>query len=281
MQIRRGSWILTFVVPLVLTGGPSPGGADAVEDAVPGFADGLSGRDIYERVLENRFESYEQVSELLSGDRGGSEQGSRLTMAWQDFRDAEREAVRGVESKTMVRYTHPQELRYSGYLIINNDERASDQFVYLASRRRVRRVNLRGEAIFGTDFSFEDVVPRELDEATYRRLPDEPVDGIPCYVVEATPLPENKSEYSRFVTYVEKDRYVPLRTRYWSDAGVEVKRLEVDPAAIEQHADVHVPMRMTMRHLLHESHTRLVVTELEPNPDFSQSRFDLRRLEGH
>jgi hypothetical protein len=77
-------------------------------------------------------------------------------MTWKNFREND-EPVRGVLSKTLVKYTHPFDLRFSGYLIVNNHQRHNDQFVYLNSSRRIRRVNLRGEAVFGTDFTFEDV----------------------------------------------------------------------------------------------------------------------------
>jgi hypothetical protein len=255
--------------------------APALPDALPPEA-GLGGREIYERVLRNRFDAYVQVSALVSGDRGGAEQESRLRMMWRSFRDGDERPTRGVLSKTLVRYTDPFDLRSSGYLIVSNHERPSDQFVYLASARRIRRVNLRGEAIFGTDFTFEDVVPREVEDSSYRRLPDELVEDVPCYVVEVTPLPHVDSEYSRFQVYVEKAHSVPLRTRYWDDRGLEVKELRADPARIREFDGVWVPMAATMRNLQLETFTRLRVEELRPNPpDLRPADFDLRRLEGH
>jgi hypothetical protein len=107
----------------------------------------LTGRDVYERVLENRFSSYLQESVLVSGDRAGNDQETRLRMWFKSFRSRDGEARSGdLLSKTLVKYTHPFDIRHSGYLIINNLDRPSDQFVYLPSHRRVRRVNLRGEA---------------------------------------------------------------------------------------------------------------------------------------
>ena len=131
------------------------------------------------------------------------------------------------------------------------------------------------------DFSFEDVIPRELEHAAYQRLPDELLDGVPTFVVEAIPNSEMRSEYSRFLIYVEKQRFVPLRTRYWDDRGIETKELRVEHASIEMVENVWVPKRMTMRNLRYESYTDLVVTEVEPNPLLDRTVFDLRRLEAH
>ncbi|MGH0035231.1 MAG: outer membrane lipoprotein-sorting protein [Myxococcota bacterium] len=242
----------------------------------------LDGRAIYNRVLENRFRSYIQLSSLVSGDRAGNDQETRLRMWFKSFQNGTlREAEPYTLSKTLVKYTHPFDVRHSGYLIINNDERPNDQFVYLATNRRVRRVNLRGEAVFGTDFSFEDVIPKELGDADYTRLPDSTVNGVPCFVVEAIPKPYRRSEYSKLEIHIEKERSVPLRTRYWDERGLQVKRLAVERASIELIEKLWVPRRMTMEHLQLESYTTLTVVEIEPNAELHRTMFDLRRLEGH
>jgi hypothetical protein len=242
----------------------------------------LDGEAVYSRVLENRFDSYIQLSSLVSGDRAGNDQETRLRMWFQSYRNGDRlEGEPHALSKTLVKYTHPFDVRHSGYLIINNDQRPNDQFVYLATNRRVRRVNLRGEAVFGTDFSFEDVIPKELGDADYTRLADSTVDGVPCFVVQAVPRPYRRSEYSKLEIHVEKERAVPLRTFYWDERGLQVKRLAVNRAAIERIEDIWVPRHMTMEHLQLESYTTLRVVEIEPNAVMTRTMFDLRRLEGH
>lgn len=242
------------------------------------FADGLSGRAIYERVAANRFSSFAQESVLVSADRVGRVQESRFSMKWKNFSD---EDGREILSKTLVKYTYPFDLRYSGYLIQVNRGRPNDQFVYYPSRRRVVRVNLRSEAVYGTDFSFEDIVPREPQDFDYRRLPDEDVDDIPVQVVELFPREFVDSEYSKIRVYVERERPVVLRARYWDAAGVAVKEFAASPTDVRRYGETWVVMAGTMRNLLLESWTRLEVAELEPNPDFDREAFDLRRLEGH
>jgi len=291
MRRRAAMLLLAGLLALVGAGlGPAARADEADPEPFPLPAqDELTGRDIYERVVENRFDAYVQESTLVSGDRGDRTQSTKLRMHWRDFRDGNGDGRdddggnedEGVLSKTLVKYTHPFDIRHSGYLIINHAERANDQFVYLPTRRKIRRVNLRGEAVYGTDFSFEDVVPREVQDSTYRRLPDEQVGDRRTYVVEAHPKDTADSEYSRFRVYVDPETFVPLRTRYWDDADLEVKRLEVDPDSIREYDGIFVPMAMTMHNLQLDTWTTLRVTALEPNPDLHHSTFDLRRLESH
>lgn len=266
---------------LVLLLAPPAGAAGPGEDAEASSEErSLTGREIYQCVVENRFDSYAQTARLVSGDRGGSEQESEIRVTWRSFR-GEEAGEGGVLSKTMVRYTEPFDLRYTGYLIVNNRDRSNDEFVYLPARRRVRRVNLRREAVFGTDFTLEDLVPREIEDASYERRPDRKVEGRRVHVVEATPKPSADSQYSRFVLHVERDRCVPLLTRYWNRKGVKVKELVAPPEEIEEHAGVWVPMELVMRNLRLESYTRFEVEELVPNPDLGRAHFNIRRLESH
>lgn len=239
--------------------------------------DELTGKEIYQCVLDNRFTSYIQHSSLLSGDRGGATQLSTLRMTWRSFRELEKKVL----SRTLVKYLDPFDLRFSGYLIQNNNMRANDQFVYLAASRRVRRVNLRREAIFGTDFTFEDVVPKEIEDGDYERLPDKIVDGTPVYAVEVTPREHANSDYSRYLVHVEKQHCVPLLTLYWDEKGIEIKNLSAPFEKVQEIEGVYVPMELTMRHLQLDTFTTLTITDLEPNPKLHRKIFDLSRLESH
>ena len=114
----------------------------------------LTGRDIYQRVLDNQFQTFKQETTMSSGDSGGHLQATRIRMWFQNTRDSKNQPRSGVVvSKTLVRYLDPFDLRHTGYLVINNLSRRNDQYVYMNSSKQVRRVDLHGEAVFGTDFS--------------------------------------------------------------------------------------------------------------------------------
>ena len=260
------------------THSPTPGPRAEGEPSHKSDAE-LSAREIYQRVLDNRFESYQQVSKLVSSDRAQRSQATVFHMWFQSFRGPDDEPLDGVvTSKAMVRYTEPYDLRHSGYLVIHKLDHPDDQFIYRSSNRLVRRVNLRGEQVFGTDFSFEDVIPREIDDARYERLPDTKEDGIDCFVVRAIPKRSAHSEYSRFEVTVDKRRSIPLHIRDWDNRRVEIKELHTAPADVERIEGVFVPMKSRMTNLREDSYTELVIAEIHPNIRISKSRFDPRRL---
>jgi hypothetical protein len=239
----------------------------------------LSADAIYQRVLENRFDASVQELALVSGDRGGHEQALSLQMLWRRYPDASPEGEEGVQSRTLVRYLEPGDMRGAGYLIINKRDDPDDQFMYVKSLRRVRRVSLRNETVIGTDLSVEDIVPREMHDATYARFADGAVQGRSCYVIEAIPRAEADSVYSKFLLYVETLHFVPIRTRYWDRGGVEIKRLDAEAESIREIDGIWVPLRASMRHLLDESWTRLRIELLSPNPDLPKHFFTQRQLQ--
>jgi hypothetical protein len=240
----------------------------------------LTGKTIYQRVLDNAYDSFIQTSSLFSGDRGGNEQWSRFRMWFQDERQDGVEPGKGeVVAKSRVQYTEPFEIRHAGYLVLSRNDQVNDQFVYMPSQRRVKRVNLRGEAVFGSDFSFEDILPREIEDAEYLRLADQRTFGRDCFVIEAIPDPLALSEYSRMIVHVDKERSLPLLTRYWNERGIEVKELKTDPDSVELIDEVWVAKQMTMRHLKFETYTRLELASIEANAKFNRPTFELRQLE--
>ncbi|MBW2282242.1 MAG: outer membrane lipoprotein-sorting protein [Deltaproteobacteria bacterium] len=246
------------------------------EDAVP--RDDLSAEEIYSRVLANRFDAF--VEEILLASRGakGAAQKVGLRLWWRYYPEGHEAREKDVVAKVLARYFEPRDLRKNGYLVINRAVGAHDQFVYLPSRRKVRRVNMSTQDIAGTDFALEDIIPHEMDDATYERVDDAAEQGTLCWVIEATPKPEIDSQYSRFRLYVEREHYVPIKTRYWDHQGVEVKELVAPLDGIEEIDGVWLAMRRTARNLVELTETELHIARIVPVPDLAESTFSQRRL---
>ena len=64
-------------------------------------------------------------------------------------------------------------------LVVNHPDRASDQWMWTPAIERDRRIALqdRSTRFFGTDFSFEDLEERDVDQYDYPLLGEEPIDG--------------------------------------------------------------------------------------------------------
>ena len=249
-------------------------------------ADALSGEAIYDLVLSNRFDSFDQSLEMISGDRGGNIETVKMEVKYKDFREESKK----IASKSIALYQAPPDVRYMGYLVVNKKKGTNDQFVYRPSARRVSRVNLRGESIVGTDFSLEDILPRELDDATYTRLSDEVKSEREVYVVEVRPNEESDSEYSKFVAYVDKESHVTLLNLYWDRRGVPFKQLTAVVDSITRYdgdagkgtKTVWVAKESRVDNTRLESYTTLEIKRLVANPKLGSRHFTERKLaQGH
>ncbi len=191
--------------------------------------DKLSGDDLYQRVLDNRFDAYDQDLQVVSGDGTGRFSTVELRLQYLSFREKSKRVI----SKTIAKYFAPPDVRHLGYLVINKQNGPDDQFVYRPSSRKVRRVNVRSEAVAGTDFSFEDVVPPEFEDGQHYRMADAEVDGLPVYVVTVIPHAETESQYSKVRISIEKEHFVPIRTLYWDNKQVLIKQLDAQVESLE------------------------------------------------
>ena len=88
-----------------------------VEDALP-EGGSMTGREIFDRFLENRLHSAVQYQTVISRDPGGNEQTSRFWVRWKDYRDKDKKAVDGVYAKTLVKFDAPDDMRATGFLMV-------------------------------------------------------------------------------------------------------------------------------------------------------------------
>ncbi len=248
-----------------------------IEDALPQGAS-LTGRAIWERFFENRMHSAVQHMRVISRDPGGAEQMIEFWVRWKDFRDADKNAIEGVIAKGLIKFKQPGDMRGTGFLMIINEGRDPDQFVYRPSTRRIRRVRLRDVGIMGTDYTFEDVSGRDIEQAEYHRLTDDEIDGIPVFVVQATLKPFINASYRTSTAWIEKEHYVPLRALYEDENGTPVREAIADYDSIREFNGVWIPTRSVLTNLREKTTTTILVDDLDANPEIGEHLFSTFRL---
>src|SRR4051794_9503587 len=82
-------------------------------------------------------------------------------------------------SKAVLRFIAPPDVKGVALLVVNHPDRASDQWMWTPAIERDRRIALqdRSTRFFGTDFSFEDLEERDVDQFEYVLQGEEPIDG--------------------------------------------------------------------------------------------------------
>ncbi|MEJ2416015.1 MAG: outer membrane lipoprotein-sorting protein [Exilibacterium sp.] len=97
-------------------------------------------------------------------------------------------------------------------------ERDSDQWIYLSALKKVKRIVTSGDnepkkgSFFGSEFSYEDMEQRQLDDYTYKLVGSEQYNQRECSVVESTPKPKQakRSLYSKSISWIDKERNMDM-----------------------------------------------------------------------
>ena len=76
---------------------------------------------------------------------------------------------RTATASAILRFTAPAEVKGVALLVVNHPDRASDQWMWTPAIERDRRIALqdRSTRFFGTDFSFEDLEERDVNQYDY------------------------------------------------------------------------------------------------------------------
>jgi hypothetical protein len=132
------------------------------------------------------------------------------------------------ESRTLAAFTAPKEIRGVILLTVNQRGEAASQYMYTPATQRVRSVvqQERSARFIGTDFTFEDIGERVLDDFTYRLIGDtESIDGHKTYKVEAKPMEQGRSQYKYIYYWVAQDVPVILFAEFYDAQGNKVRVL--------------------------------------------------------
>ena len=181
------------------------------------------------------------------------------------------------QSRVVLRFTAPAEVKGVALLVVNHPDRASDQWMWTPAIERDRRIALqdRSTRFFGTDFSFEDLEERDVNQYDYVLAGEEVVDGAPCWKIQSTPRQTKSSQYSRSVVWVRKDNYAFARVENVIKDQV-VRRLGYSD--IQNMQGIWTARRLEMTDLRRGSTTRLTLEKLQYNVPFNDDDFTLQAI---
>lgn len=180
-------------------------------------------------------------------------------------------------SKAVLRFTAPAEVKGVALLIVNHPDRASDQWMWTPAIERDRRIALqdRSTRFFGTDFSFEDLEERDVDQYDYSLEGVEPIDGAQCWKIQSTPKATRSSQYTRSLVWIRQDNYAWARIENYQKAQV-VRRLAYSD--IQNVQGIWTARQMEMTDLARNSRTRLTLDKLQYNLPLRDTDFTLQAL---
>ncbi|MEX2443165.1 MAG: outer membrane lipoprotein-sorting protein [Alkalispirochaeta sp.] len=189
-----------------------------------------------------------------------------------------REDSRGLTQNVII-FHEPASVADTRFLTLENDGRDDDQWIYLPALQRVRRIaGSEGDSSFmGTDFTYDDLQTRNIDEYQYELLREEEYEGRPVYVVETTPTDPDDSPYSRLVQWVDRERWIPLKIEFYDEDGELLKVNLV--GRVERVQGYWTIINNTMENVQTGHRTELAIRRFQYNEELPDSLFTTNFLE--
>ena len=233
----------------------------------------LTGRDIMQRAKD-----------LPDGDSRYSEM--ELTLIKKNGDKRERKVVswsidEGKDKKTLMFFTYPGDVNGTGFLTWDYDDMSKDddKWLYLPAMKKTRRISgssSKTDYFMGTDFTYNDMGSRNIDEDTHTLLREEDRDGFKCWVIESVPV-DKREIYSRKVTWIRQDCCVPIYVEFYDKLDKLHRYLTI--SEISQVQGYWTKQHMEMKNVQTGHSTVIVLKNPQYDLKVDKSMFTVAKLE--
>ena len=129
----------------------------------------------------------------------------------------------GVDTKTIMFFQYPNDVKGTGFLTVNYDDvnKEDDKWLYLPALKKTRRISGKSsntDYFMGSDFTYDDIGKRNVDEDTHKLLREESADGFDYYVVESTPKKDGEI-FSKKLVWIRRDCDVVAKVEFYDKLG--------------------------------------------------------------
>lgn len=174
-------------------------------------------------------------------------------------------------------YFHgPADVKGTSFLVWKYPAKEDDRWIFVPALRLVKRIAAddKRSSFVGSDFSYEDVSGRDLEDETHVLVREEELGGRPTYVVESRP--KAQVDYSRRVSWIDRERWLPLKEEYFDVRNRPLRTFTADK--VERTGKYWTVTARTMRNLQSGHRTEVVFGATEYDVGLKQDIFTERYL---
>ena len=234
------------------------------------MAQELTGRDIIEKVY-NLPTGDDQTSDLTMTliNKSGKERIRKIKQFTKDLGDVE---------KSIMFFESPADVKNTSFMSWTYDsDKSDDQWIYLPALKKVKRISSdsKSDYFMGSDFTYDDLGDRKLDDDTHKLIGEETIDCVDYYRVESIPKDEEYM-YSKTKTWIRKDNFIGLKKEFYDEDEELLKILKIKK--FEEISGFIVITRSEMENVQKNHRTTMVLGNVEINTNIPTSKFSERMM---
>jgi len=186
--------------------------------------------------------------------------------------------------RRLIRFNYPNDIRGTSFLVWEHPSADDERFLFLPSLGRVRRIagSETQDSFVGSDFTYEDIGGRELEDYSYTMLAEDAgwkaADGTsyPAYRLESRSK-DAGARFPRVVSLVRKDNFVVVHAEISGKRGDVEKTFDV--GRLEKVSGYWTSLEMRMTDARARTRTELVLEKVEYDVGLKPDDFSRRELE--
>jgi Outer membrane lipoprotein-sorting protein len=193
-------------------------------------------------------------------------------------------ATSGSGDRVLIRFTYPNDIKGTAFLVWEHPEGEDERFLYLPALGRTRRIAgaESQDSFVGSDFTYEDISGRELDDYTYSMVEQDATwtapDGqrVPAWRIESR-AKDAQARFPRVVSTIRKDNFVIVHADIHNRRDERQKIYDV--RRLEPVQSIWTLSEIVMTNTAEQTHTELVVKSARYNTGLTEADFSRRELE--
>ena len=180
-------------------------------------------------------------------------------------------------AKQILWFLSPSDDKGISYLKIEHKNQDDEIRLWLPGFKKIRRISSKKKAdsFMGSDLSYEDMTSRQMEDYSFKIVQDDAkVDDEICYILESIPNGID-SEYSKHVTWVEKDTYLPLKEESYDKNNKLLKSKTFKYSLMDS---FYLISEIFVENIQKKSNTKLVFSNLRINRDIKDQLFQEKNM---
>jgi outer membrane lipoprotein-sorting protein len=164
------------------------------------------------------------------------------------------------------------------FMVWKHPPRDAERWLFLPALNMVRRIaaNDKRSSFVGSDFSYEDVSGREVEEDTHTFQQEDTLDGRPVFVIRSVPKEAKSVDFGYRLSWIDKDNFVLRREQYFDKRNEPYKVFTADE--VKQVQGLWTTLRRTMKNLQNGHRTEVTFSQVEYNVGIPDDLFSERSL---
>lgn len=230
----------------------------------------LTGKQIIEKVY-NRPAGDDQTADLSMTltNRSGDQRIRKIKQFTKDLGDVE---------KSIMFFLSPADVKNTSFMSWAYDsDKSDDQWIYLPALKKTKRISSdsKSDYFMGSDFTYDDLGDRKLEDDTHKLLREETIDGKECYVVESVPLDEDYM-YSKTLVWVNKSNFIGVKKEFYDEDEDLLKVLSIK--GVKEVSGIWVITNSEMKNVQKNHKTSITLENVQINTGISVSKFSERMM---